>query len=573
MDILVKSLLNQKVKWGILIVVILGYLVYFFALFNSFLWDDFDLIVNYKFTHSLSYIPSFFTFSLDSQLETQLAQEFYKHVLDNYYRPVFLSVLTILYQLFGVYPFFYHLFLITSHIIDTILLFLIFGNFFGSLLPLFLALVFLVHPVNVESVAFVSDITNLYLLFGLLGLYLIIKKPIKYFDFGVILSLLMSILIKETGFILMIIIYSYILIYERSKAKKYTLIFVSIGLVYGFLRFMVASVPGSTLTYSPTNLATLPERLVNIPMVLIYYLGVFFYPVKLMVNQHWFVRQIDFSQFYLPLIVLLAILVGYIVLSVWLFKVSKTKFWTLIFFGLWLILSLSIHIQIIPIYMTVSDRFMYLPMIGWLGILGVVISQVRVENKQLKDLILVLGISLIFLLSIRTMIRSLDWKDGFALFKHDYALEPDNYDVAMNLGHLYYIRGDSKIAKTLFLKSTQLAPDAWINWNNLGSVESYNKNYEAAKKYYLRSIKNGSYDLAYFNLAALYLVTNDVKSAKELSAEAIKEYPLDDSLLRILAASEYQMGEKDEAIKHALLAFKISPNEYNATLLKKIKGQ
>src|SRR6266700_2801169 len=87
------------------------------------------------------------------------------------------------------------------HITDTFLLFFLLKRFFNRTLALFLSLVFLVHPLQVESVAWIAAADNpLFFLFGISALLLSVKDRVSLKRLiGLCCLLLLSLLTKETA--------------------------------------------------------------------------------------------------------------------------------------------------------------------------------------------------------------------------------------------------------------------------------------------------------------------------------------------------------------------------------------
>src|SRR5260370_28504858 len=104
------------------IIVIVGLIVFANSLFNGFVGDDKDYIVNNPFTHTVNLAVSFGTngFNIVGQ-----------------YRPIPATYFSILYALFGTTPFPYHLLQILLHVAATTLLYILFRKFLSSGIALF----------------------------------------------------------------------------------------------------------------------------------------------------------------------------------------------------------------------------------------------------------------------------------------------------------------------------------------------------------------------------------------------------------------------------------------------------
>src|SRR5579871_987146 len=223
-------LTNRKV---IIILFITGFTVYSKIFTNSFVWDDYTFIINYPGVHQLN-LPL-----LLSRNEFNFGP---------FYRPIPAVYFSVLYSLFGNSAFFYHIIQLTLHIIVTFLLFVFLSFFFSGSISFFLCLVFLVHPINVESVAYIgSTQSELYSLPGLLALILARKKfPSLYRLISINLLLLLSIFTKETGFLFIIMLLLFRYLFRLRKIKEFTFSAGVIVTIYALCRMFIGKV-----TYSP----------------------------------------------------------------------------------------------------------------------------------------------------------------------------------------------------------------------------------------------------------------------------------------------------------------------------------
>ena len=128
---------------AITIFVFVGFLVFANMLFNSFVWDDIAYITKNPGVHQLD-IPSLFGPNMFNS--------------GPFYRPIPAVYFATIYSLFGANTFFFHLFQLLLHLVSTSLLFIFFRMFFKPAISFFLALIFLVHPIQVESVSYIESV-------------------------------------------------------------------------------------------------------------------------------------------------------------------------------------------------------------------------------------------------------------------------------------------------------------------------------------------------------------------------------------------------------------------------------
>jgi len=510
---------------AIAILIIVGFVLYFNVFFNSFLWDDEVTILNNPSIQSFSNIPNFFTMNFLSNVTNT-------NFLASYYRPVTSTVQTILYVLFGPHPFFFHFFQISIHILNSVLIYLMFCYLYkNKSLPLFLSLIFLVHPMNVEAVSWISATQEVFFFFiGILALLYVVKyQELNLKDlFFINLLVFLSMLIKESGVIFFLLIFTYLLKINKKSAYL-NLFFSTITLfIYTFIRFAVDSLYVSGTGLFPIMRVSFLTRLLNIPKMFFYYLSTFFYPVELAISHQWVIIKPDINNFYIPLIFLIScfFLFFYILCRL------KNNIFT--FFFIWFCIGILLHLQIVPLNMTVSERWFYFPMVGLLGMIGVLLNKIYVvHNKLIKTILIVI----IILFSLRSFIRTFDWRNGLTLFSRDIIKSQESFDIQNNLGVELFRKGRIDEAKPYFEESVKLAPYWWVNWNNLGAYFHHKKDYKIAELYYKKSIKNGDYELAYENYALILILQRKIQEAKKFVNDvALIKFPLNQ---RLISFQEY----------------------------------
>lgn len=540
------SLTNKK---AIVIIIIIGFIVYFFSLFNGFVWDDLYLI-SINAGHSLLNITNFFLGQNGGN--AGISSDAHGYVLPHY-RPISNSILSVFYSLFGNNAFFYHLFQLMLHITNACLVFIFFKYFLGKNLSFILSLVFLVHPINTEAVVYISALQEpLFFFFGMMAFVILnaYKLSNKRLLLGGLL-ILCSLLSKETGMLFLFTICIFHLIYKKSIAFKIIYSAASALGIYLITRLLIAKIFLEKLTSVPIMEASFTERLQNIPAVFFYYTKTFFYPKDLTISQHWLVKSLDLNTFYLPLFLNMFFLLIILSLGIYFWKFKKDSFKPYILFSIWFLLGMGIHLQIIPLDMTVAERWYYFTIIGLLGMIGVFLNYLTIKKHEIGAILLF--ITVLSVLSARTLNRTFDWKNQLTLYAHDATYNDSSFDLESNLGAELFRAGKKEEAKQHFERSIALAPEHWINWANLAGYYYRKGDYTNAEKYYNISIKNGPYfQPAYENYARLLLFDgNNGTRAKEFLEKSLKIFPQNGRLWLYLALTNYKLGLIKEALEAA----------------------
>jgi Flp pilus assembly protein TadD len=163
------------------------------------------------------------------------------------------------------------------------------------------------------------------------------------------------------------------------------------------------------------------------------------------------------------------------------------------------------------------------------------------------------------------MVRNSNWKNGLSLYSHDLQISADSYDLENNLGVELYRAGRRDEAKPHFMRSTELAEDWWINWNNLGVVVEEEGDLETATRYYQKSIDHGQYFLAYQNLARIK-TKQDPEAAVVFIKESLRLLPYNADLYKWWGIAEYQLGNKELALQAVEISFNLLPVSETAQL-------
>lgn len=540
-------------------IVIIGIIVYFNILFNGFVWDDL------VYTIGNPAIQKFDLFSLFGANQRFNGEGFY--------RPIPAIYLSILWNIFGNMSFFYHFIQLVLQITCSILFFFFLKKFFRISLSFFLALIFLFHPMQVESVAYISSAqNNLFFLFGIAALLIAMQENFsakKFLFFS--LLLLLSLLTKETGFLFILVIFLYLFFYKRQQFFAFVPYVVMVSFIYTLLRFGYAhnfftrnpQIPIATLSFS--------ERLINIPAVFFYYISTFFYPVHLTIDQQWVITAITSQQFYLPLFIDLFFVMVLFVLGIFIYKKRKQFFNLYLFSTIWFIAGIGLVMQFVPLDATVSDRWFYFPIAGVLIIIGVIFSIIQTQKEIIKRLLIGIAIVYICLLGIRTMVRNTNYVDQFTLFSHDTTVAEKSFDLENQLAIMYYQKGNREEARKHFQKSITLMPCTDAP-SNLAILDQEMGNLQDAAQNYRKVVNcRGKFE-DFQNLVLVLYQQNDLDRIAYFAKKGIQKYPQGAGLYYMLGIVEAKRNNKQDALKNLEYAYELTPNQKISDAINQVKN-
>ncbi|GEM_PF-474874 len=634
----------------VLLLIFIGTFVYFNSLSNGFVGDDTSQILRNTPIHSLKNIPFFF---LGSTYENGGAER----MKGLFYRPAMQVGFSVLYSLFGENPFAYHFFQVLLHIANSILLYFFLRKLFGqnsfdrhsgkrsasriatvstkgfwtslstmssrpngqsdevNELAFFIAVFFLVHPINNEAVVYIANLQDvLFFFFGMIALLVVQRNNQKvvisrrndekspwnlshaFKITGIFLLLLFSLFAKETGIIFFVSAVLYCLLFDVKKIKLVMMSTVSAFLMYVFFRYGIAEMFIANGSVAPIFSLPLLQRLQNIPAITWYYLRMFLFPVDIATSQFWVVRSLNFWDFYVPL--LFSLLCGGVLIlgGVWLlnFHPNPLPSWErgkkklgrariliqhiyknellkiYLFFCSWFLLGLILHWQFIPLDATVADRWFYVSTAGLLGMLGVVLYKFLLRSKLKPKVNVPLLILLIVCLSVRTFIRNFDWRDGLILYSHDIKIAKQNFILENALGTELINAGEYQKAKKHVQQSITEYP-YYANLNNMAIIYASEKNFSKSKEYLFKAVQVSNNNVVYENYANFLLVYDTPEESKKFIREALKIFPKDAILWQRLAKAEYVLGEKQAALKAAEKAYSLSSDEKTKELYNRLK--
>ncbi|MEW6409167.1 MAG: tetratricopeptide repeat protein [Nitrospirota bacterium] len=344
-----------------LLIFLLSFLIFVPSLRNGFVWDD-EIIIQYELTGKKT-----------------ITDLFKPYIGGNYLRPVsglsFIFDHTIWYDnATG-----YHLTNVLIHSISSMLVFVLIRLLgLPTTIAFVISILFALHPVHAESVAWVSGRTDiLSTMFFLLSFI----AYIKYRESGEIKAIiaasiffLFSVLSKEIGISLILIILAYELMLIRHKdssslsqtgiPEKSTLVIVASAyiiplVIYTVLRML--SITPENVTRPFMKFSTpLADGIVSSFIAFGFYIKSFLYPYP----PHTFIGNVPDSLFYFIAGIMFIITSLYIIIRS--FPTGQLKdiaFW--IFFTI-VTLSPSIVVLFIPNISNtpLSERYIYLPSIG-----------------------------------------------------------------------------------------------------------------------------------------------------------------------------------------------------------------
>ena len=476
------------------------------------------------------------------------------------YQPVSSLFYALTYQLGGLNAKAFHLLSLLFHCFNILLLFSLFKKIsFSNPIALIACSIFALHPMQVESVAWVSAFSTLcFTSFLLLALLNYFKYNENQKKSSIILSYLFFILAcfaKSAAIIFPILLICIDWFYYERRTIKVIwtkLIFFAVSVTFGIITLFSRESAGHLSDLSISF--GLFDRFFLICHSILFYPFKFIFPNQLSA----FYAYPPLTEGFLPIDyylspAVLLVIVGFF----WKFKPHK-----LIWFGTsFYLVGIALVLQFIPVGNQVTtDRYIYLPMIGLLIILSHLIS--RIKQVNIKYAFIILPIVLSFISFERTKV----WESDQRIWTDVIEKNPRVAQAHNNLGSYYVQQGDAKKALAFFNEAITLKPYYADAFSNRGSLHSQMGKSKEAMQDFNRAIKLRAHADAYFNRA------NELVKAKDLNS-AILDY--NESIKLAKRADVYtnrafanaQLGNLELAFSDLKTAIKINANYGQAYFL------
>ncbi len=383
-----------------------------------------------------------------------------------------------LYQLVGTVPQWYRLLNILFHAGTTLFVYLIVRRLVGRRAGFLSSCIVAIHPMMIESVTWISG--GVYAQYGMLFLasfWVFLRSHrqngrVSYSGLaGSLLLLVGAMLFSEKAAVLFILFFLWTWSYGIGKKRIVHLIpfvlFSAIFILY-YLSQLSGRISGVTQVIGGSN-TSLTNPFYQIPIALGSYIRLFFWPISLsFYHDDTFISILN----YIPSLILVVVgAVGTIL--AW----RRNK--PLAFWLSWIIIPLLPTLTPFRIAWISAERYAYLTVIGLsvstVMCVGFVEQELKrrfpVHKHRLAAAGVVFWTVVIALLTVRTVMRNLDWRT----------------------------------ADTLWIATANTAPNVPYTWNNMGDVYARRGQYEQAARMFERAIRlNPRYADAYHNLGQTY---------------------------------------------------------------------
>ena len=566
-----------KTSWmarAVFLAILCG-IVYIHFLQNSFIWDD-----DYYLTKNphLKNVDGLKRIWFDILATPQ-------------YYPLVFTSFWIEHKFWGLDPLGYHLDNIIIHCINTILLWRIlsFLEVKGSWLA---AAIFLIHPIQAESVAWISERKNLLSgFFSFLSLYFFFQfynldKSSNFNEdqngkrswtvYGISLFFFIYALLSKTiactlpAVILLIYWWKQNCIRRRSFLMMVPYFAIGLGsatLTIWLEKFQVGAM-GHEWEFS------FVDRFLIAGRVLWFYIGKLVWPHPIIfIYPRWIIDSSIWWQYIYPVTFLLLVFM----LWYWRKNIGRGPLTAILFFAGSLFPALGFF-NVYPMkYSFVADHFQYLSCIGIIVLFSSGVDKIAGEKRSQAYFLLLAG--LLIILGNLTSNQGPVYKNEISLWNDTIKKNPKAWMAYHNLGAALLVENKADEAVSNFKMAIELKPDESDVYFNLGIAFFTLGKTEKAISYYKTTIKlKPDFSEAHYSLATALFSLRKIEEAIPHYHAAIKLTPGYAKAYNNLGAALLVEGKIEEAVANFQMAIGFKPDfadaRYNLKMaLKKLTIQ
>ena len=493
------------------------------------------------------------------------------------------------YELFRLNPAGYHWTNVLLHIANTLLLFLVLNRMTRAIWRSgFVAALFALHPLHVESVAWVAERKDvLSTLFWMLTMYayvFYVERPgvKRYLTVFVCFSLglMAKPMLVTLPFVLILLDYwplgrtpfspvggrTYFREGNFLAPQTHSGSFTAGRLVVEKIPLIILSLLSSIMTLfaqqsgeaiAPLQQLSVMTRIANAFVSYSGYILKTFWPTDLAVfYPHpgtWPVWQVSWS---------VLLFVGITVFVLW-----GVRSYPYLGVGwLWYLGALIPVIGLVQVgSQAMADRYTYVPLIGLFIMISWGFSDLIKKWRHRKAFLGSLSGVVLIILMILAWFQAQHWKNSITLFEHALKVTEGNYLAHNNLGMA--LKNDGRLDEAIehFRAAINVKPNYAPAYNNLGFVLTLQGKTEEGILFYLKAleIKHGDVDVR-FNLGEALVRMGRVEEAIVEYREALKLKPESSVIHNNLAVALTKAGNYYDAVKEYREALRLQPDHAGA---------
>jgi protein O-mannosyl-transferase len=542
----------------IAVLILLAVLCYGNSLFNAFVYDDEQQILQNPYVKSWHYLPQIFTTTVWSFVGAAGTT--------NYYRPLMTFTFLVLWQAFKDIPFGFHLFNVTLNAAVVVLVFAAGRRLFRDRRVAWVAAaLFAVHPVHTEVVDWIASVPELEVTFFVLltfWCFTQLDKSSVKFQIATVASFALAVLCKEPALMfapLAIVFEHFVRPVNASttlvaKMKKYAPLCV-VAAAYLLLRVALFGKLAPVLQHPKI---TWPQTIYSAFALVAGYTKYLFWPAPLSAF-HAFHSSV--SPWELPVLAGIAIFVAAVALILYLRKRAPAAAFCILWMGITIAPVLNARWMASNVF---TERYLYLPSVGFCWLVawyGLKLWDRSAANARWPRRILAAAAIVIALMSVLSIVRrNTIWRDDMTLYTRTLQTDPDAAVIRSNRASLYF----DALQYDKALPEWQLAlaqkPDNVVTMNALGLLYTrLHRNDEAEAMFQQAIAAKPLWGDSHFSRALLLQKTGHLPEALVEFKTGVTLSPLSAPAHRWYGEALLENNQRDEAIAQFQQAVELDP--------------
>ena len=481
-------------------------------------------------------------------------------------------------QLFGPNPGWIHLINVFLHIANSLLLFAVLKKMTGALWPsAFVSALFAIHPMHVESVAWIAERKDV---LSTLFLLLTLAAYVGYVKSRSLISYLLVILLYALGllakpmlvtlpFLLLLLDYWPLNRFEIAQSAKlspgktaerqtalYRLViekipFFILSAISSIITFLVQQSGGAV---TGINSISFENRVANAFLSYVRYIIKMVWPQNLSVFYPPDIESFSSFQIVLCAVLLFAI-------SVFVIYFARNKKYLLTGW-LWFIVTLIPVIGLIQVgYHSMADRYTYISYIGLFIMIAWGLPELLSKWQYRKIFFIIFASIVLAILGVYAHRQVSYWKNTFTLFSHATNVTQNNFIAYINIGVAYSKLGRYQDTIDAYKQSIRIYPNFDEAHNSLGVAYANLGRYEDAVNEFKQAVRiNPDFAEAHYNLGLAYANLGRYQDAIESLKVVIRIKPDHAEAYNNLGAVYGTLGRYQDSIEAFEQALRIKPD-------------
>lgn len=490
--------------------------------------------------------------------------EIFGSTVTSHYQPLVTLLMNITSWLSGTDPGAFHAVSLLLHLANIALVYLLtYRLFHNRVLSLFVAAFFAIHPMRVESVAWVTEQKGLLSALFLLSSFLaytgsdVSRDTFRQRGYYLSLGLfILAMFCKASAAVLpLLLLASEMTLRGRRPDSRLLLRLLPFALAGAALLVPTVLAHGAVTGYEPLAGLSLTEHTVLVFRNLAFYPIATFWPAGL--SAVYLAPQDLLSPGSIAVVLALVLAAVLFLLSGRLRRDRKLQFGILFY-----VITVAPVLQLVPFGRApMANRFSYLPSVGLLLCVYFLAGKVWRAFRSARFPLIILAAGCFAASCFLTVRRLSVWEDSTTLWMDVLRRYPDASFAYYNLGQHYLSQGDPGKAMEYYNLAIGLEPDVPAYYINRGNLFRIAGEPAMAAEDYRKALSLEPNDpVAYFNLGNTLMQTGDLQRAAEAYRNALALEPSFAVAWQNLGSSLAGMGEFEEALDCFQRALQLDPS-------------